>query len=334
VLDESHVVIHGSDTREHCVYDLDGSASQMSLGALIETLAIAASGFGLRADVVRRAGQAADKPIFEISLANDRAIVASPLIKSIPLRSVQRRPFSVRLLTSAEKDELAGALAPGYELQWHEGLGAKWKFARLMFANAKLRLTMLEAYRVHCAIIDWDRRYSESRVPDQALGADALTLRLMRWAMQDWQRVCFLNRYLAGTWAPRLQMDLLPSLQCAAHFVLFRSKPPRAIDDFVEAGRALQRLWLTATRLGLQHQPELTPLIFARYVREGVAFSLSTASTELARGLTQRTQRLIGPRLSSAVWIGRIGQAPAPIARSVRHSLLTLSIPGEGNAGR
>ena len=43
VIDESHVVVHGFDTRDHVVYDLDGTSSQIALGALLETIAIAAS---------------------------------------------------------------------------------------------------------------------------------------------------------------------------------------------------------------------------------------------------------------------------------------------------
>ena len=48
------VVIHGFDTRTTCVYDLDGHASQISVGAMLETLSIAATQFGLRAIAARR----------------------------------------------------------------------------------------------------------------------------------------------------------------------------------------------------------------------------------------------------------------------------------------
>ena len=54
IIDEFSVVVHGFDTRKHCVYDLDGRASQISLGALLETIAIAASAHGLRAKAQRR----------------------------------------------------------------------------------------------------------------------------------------------------------------------------------------------------------------------------------------------------------------------------------------
>ena len=330
VQDGAHLVVHGSDTRTHCVYDLDGHPSQLSLGALIETISVAASGHGLRVAVSRRGGLPETLPTFDLRFTPDSDLQPSPLISAIPLRSVQRRPYSARALTDVEKQALEACLEPGYQLRWFEGLGPKWQMARLMFNNAGLRLTLREAFEVHRAIIHWGRRYSPDRVPDQALGADTLTLKLMRWAMQDWARLQFLNKWLAGTWAPRLQMDLLPGLLCGAHFVLLRGSAPSQLDDYVEAGRVVQRLWLTATALGLQHQPELTPLIFARYVREGRPFSSSPAGQALARQLADQSQRLIGTDLPQAVWIARIGQAPAASSRSVRRSRSDLTLPGPG----
>ena len=324
ILDDARFVIHGFDTRDHCVYDLDGRPSQVSLGALIETIAIAASGFGRRAEFSRRTGLPETRPTFDVTLLADESVMPSPLLPAIPRRSVQRLPFSPRRLTADEKSALERCLDGGYKLIWLEGWAAKWRTALLMFANAKLRLTTEEAYKVHRDIIHWGRRFSPERVPDQALGADAMTLRLMRWVMHDWRRVQFFNRYLAGTWAPRLQMDLLPSLMCGAHFVLLREQPPISVDDYVEAGRMVQRLWLTATALGLQHQPELTPLIFSRYVRDGLAFSASPSAVFLARALAERTRNLIGPELNGAVWIGRLGEAARPESRSSRRPLGTL----------
>ena len=260
-VDAKHLVVHGSDTRSHCVYDLDGHPSQLAIGALIETLAIAASGFGLRVDAKRRAGLPDDRPTIELALVPDTSLPASPLIASIPRRTVQRRGYSTRPLTDSDKHSLERAMMPGYQIRWFEGWAPRLSMARLMFQNARLRLTTLEAYQVHRDIIDWGRRYSADRVPDQALGVDGLTLRLMRWAMQDWDRVRFLNRWVGGTWMPRLQMDWLPSLRCAAHLVVMRAETPRTVDDYIESGRVVQRLWLTATGLGLQHQPELTLMV-------------------------------------------------------------------------
>lgn len=334
IVSPSHVVVHGHDTRDHCVYDLDGRPSQMSLGALLETLRVAASMHALRADVRRREDLPDTTPTFDVRLVPDPEVTASPLAAVIEKRSVQRRPLSTRPLCAAEKAALEQAVGPAYEIVWIEGFAGRFAAARLMFRNAKIRLTLREAWEVHRSIIDWGRRFSEDKVPDQALGADAVTLQLMRFVLGSWERVRFFNRFLAGTWGPRLQMDLLPGIACAAHFALRARRVPVTVDDWVDAGRAVQRFWLTCTWLGLQKQPELTPLVFARYVADGVRFTAQPEGIELARGLVDRLVRLVGHPPGELVWMGRVGHGPMALSRSLRLPLERLGVPGPPVDGR
>jgi hypothetical protein len=312
-----HLVVHAYDTRADTVYDLDGHPSQISMGALLETIAIAASAEGLATAIARRADSPLERPVFDVRFTPDPAIKPSPLIDAITTRSVQRRPMSTRPLTADEKRELEAAVGPAFAVTWIEGFSQKLKAARLMFNNARLRLTMPEAYEVHRRIIDWNTTHSPDKVPDQALGVDKATLKLMKWAMVSWKRMSTMNG-LMGTWAPRLQMDLVPGLACAAHFVLKAKQQPRGIDDYVEAGRAVQRFWLTLTKLGLFMQPEMTPLIFSKYVREGTPFTRESRLHAPARRLQQEAAALIFTDALFPVYMGRLGAGPAPRARSVR----------------
>jgi molybdopterin/thiamine biosynthesis adenylyltransferase len=325
IVDDHHVVVHGFDTRDHCVYDLDGHPSQIALGTLLETMSIAASGHGLQIKAQRRLDTPETKPTFDIHFVPDPSVQPDPLIPYIPHRSVQRRPMRSRALTMRERQTLEASIGTHYRIVWLEGFSTKLQTARMMFNNAKLRLTMPEAYQVHRDIIQWNARYSEDRVPDQALGIDPLTARLMRWVMKSWQRVEFFNTFLAGTWAPRIQMDFIPSLACSAHFVVMAQQKPSTIDDYIAAGRVVQRFWLTLTQLGLFMQPEMTPLIFARYTRENVKFSQATGMDELGVEVAKQLDALIGEEKSKlGVFMGRVGAGSAPTARSVRLSLKRL----------
>ncbi len=327
IVDEGHVVVHGFDTRDHCVYDLDGHPSQISLGALIETISIAASAHGLHTAASRRSGLPDTTPTFDLRFSSDPRTQADPLVTHIPTRSVQRRPMRLRPLSAAEKLALEASVGSACQVQWIEGFSARSRAARLMFNNARLRLTMPEAYEVHRDVIEWNARFSEDRVPDQALGVDPMTARLMHHVLGSWDRVKFFNRFLAGTVAPRLQMDLIPGIFCAAHFVLLARRRPQSIDDHVAAGRAVQRFWLTATSLGLVMQPELTPLIFSRYVRDGVAFSAEPGMEQTARALALQLEALIGAESTGlAVFMGRIGAGTAAVSRSTRKPLDQLMV--------
>ena len=325
VIDEHHLIVHAFDTREHCVYDLDGHPSQIAHGALLETLAIAASAHGLRAEIKRRPDSPESHPDYLVDLIPDSALTPDLLLPHIKQRSVQRRPMRTTPLTSAQKQALQDAVGKLYSVCWFEGGSQRWRLAKLMFDNAKLRLTLPEAYTVHRDIIEWNARFSEDRVPDQALGLDTMTLKLMRWVMASWQRVRFFNTWLAGHLTPRIEMDLLPGLFCGAHFAIITQQALETIDDYVAAGRALQRFWLTATSLGLQLQPEMTPVIFSRYVREGRAFSRQPGAMGVAARLAQRMSRVLpNESLARTVFLGRIGNGRPAACRSLRLPLQRL----------
>ena len=319
-----HLVVHAYDTRDHCVYDLDGHPSQIAFGTLLETIAIAASGQGLRAEITRRPAGRETHPEFDVRFHADPAVQPSPLLNAIEERRVQRRPMKTTPLSAEHKRLLEATVAPDYTLSWLESREQKWQAARLMYNNAKLRLTMPEAFETHRSIIDWENRVeSPDKVPANALGVDAMTLHLMKWAMVSWRRMSTVNT-LMGTWAPRLQMDLAPGMACAAHFVLKAKRPPESIDDYVAAGRSLQRFWLTMTTLGLYMQPEMTPLIFSKYARERTRFTSNARLEQAARDLQRQTEALIFDGAGHPVYMGRMGYGPRPTSRSVRRPVAEL----------
>lgn len=327
---ELEVVVHGFDTRDHCVYDLDGRPSQMALGALLETMHIAATGHGLRTEVIRRVDLPDEKPTFELRFVRDSVLQPSPLIPFITVRTVQRRPLSTRPLTAEQKAGLEASVGPDHQIIWFETPRQRWRVARLLFRNAKVRLTMREAFEVHRAVIEWNAQFSEDRIPDQAVGVDPLTCKLMHWTMQSWPRVEFFNTWLAGTVMPRLQLDLIPGLACAAHFGLRATQAPVSIDDYVAAGRAMQRFWLEAARLGLLLQPEMTPVIFSRYQRERIAFTSSASARALAATVASEFTALLGEETAHrVVFFARVGSGEAPRARSTRLPLSRLAWAGD-----
>jgi hypothetical protein len=284
----------------------------------------------LRIEASRRSTSPIETPLIDVRLIPDPGVAVDPLAECIKTRSVHRRPLGTRPLTASERSAMESAVSGEHRIVWREGWSARARVGALLFISAKLRLTMPEAYLVHRDAIEWGARFSVDRVPEAAVGLDPATARIMRWVMKSWPRVVFFNRFLAGTWAPRLQLDLLPALACAGHFFLIANKPPSAIDDFIAAGRAIQRLWLTATRLGLQLQPEVTPLIFARYARNALVFSRHPGSRESAARLARRLEKEIGvANTAQAVFMGRVGAGPAATTRSLRLPLESLLIVPE-----
>jgi sulfur-carrier protein adenylyltransferase/sulfurtransferase len=158
IVNDAHVVVHGFDTRNHCVYDLDGRPSQMSIGGLIETVAIAASAHGLRLTACRRRDMAETRPTFDLVFEADPTVKPDPLVSFIARRSVQRRPLKATTLTDVQKAELEASVGREHEVRWIEGGAGRLAMAKLLFRSARLRLVTPEAYRVPREVIEWGAR--------------------------------------------------------------------------------------------------------------------------------------------------------------------------------
>jgi nitroreductase len=323
---DTEFLVHGYDTRTHCVYDLDGAASQFAHGALLETVVLAATRFACKADVTTLSESASGHIVYRVVLVPDPKATEDPLVAAIPIRTVQRGPLSTRPLASNEKAAIEDTVRP-FRIVWKESAGERRTMAALNAFSAHIRLTIPEAFAVHHATIDWDATNSEDRMPGTALGAPAFFVPVMRTALTTWKRVDFFNRYLAGTVMPRLFLDVLPGIRCSAHFAVIAPDVPRLPRDFVAAGRATQRLWLTATRLGFQMQPLYTPLVFSKYARENRDFTTVEPAKVRAKEVAGRLAAIFGADVvQKAVFLGRVGPTKSVKGRSIRRPLQQLIV--------
>jgi hypothetical protein len=325
VVNETLIRVHGFDTRDHVLYDFDGHPSHMAHGALLETLRIAATGFGMAAHWTISSEGEHRNPVYDVTLQPDPNVVRDPLIECIETRTVQRRPMQTTPLTAAQRQALIESVGDSYSVQVFETFGERLKVAKLLWDSAKMRLTCQEAYPVHRDIIEWRARFSKDRIPELAVGVDPATARLMQWVMQSWGRVAFFNRYLLGTVAPRIQLDFLPAIYCAAHLLVKPRRSPTQLADWVELGMAVQRIWLTATQLGLHLQPEMTPVIFRWYARAGRRFSAQPELFQQAVNFAVDFERATDAKPAEDFgFFARVGTCQVPKSRSIRQELLDL----------
>jgi len=317
-------IIHANDTSDHVVYDLDGHSSHLAHGVLLETIDIAASKFSLLTQV--ESDLSVPKlPKFSVSLVENEETKESPLLPFIKIRAVQRRAMGTRQLTNTEKNELEQSLPHGFSVQWFESFNEKLAMAKLNFCNAKTRLTMEEAFQVHKEIIEWKAQFSETKIPEQALGVDWITARLMQWMFKSWTRVKFANNFLAGTILPRIQLDFIPSIKSCAHFAISAHSPVNTTEEYIAAGRAVQKFWLTSAKLGIGFQPEQTPVIFSKYISKNIEFTTSTSVIKNAEKGKAMFEELL-PESNLVVFLGRMGRGERPVSRSIRKPLKELII--------
>lgn len=327
IIANDQLVVHGHDTRDEVLYDFDGHASHMAHGALLETMRIVASAEGLLMEVRIDADSECRKICYFVRFVEEATLLPDPLHPYIETRTVQRRPMRMKPLSAVQRKALQQAAGDGYSVQLFEGFRERIGIAKLLWDNAFIRLTCPEAFKVHQHVIEWGARFSKDRIPEQAVGVDRLTARLMRWVMQSWSRVEFFNRYLMGTIAPRVQLDYLPALFCAAHLLIRPKTAPSSLKDWVALGSAMQRVWLTATQQGLHLQPEMTPVIFRWYARAGRTFSAHPELAERAGALAANFEVLAKASESDPFgFFCRVGLSSTPRSRSNRLDLNALLV--------
>jgi len=328
ILGDDRIIITITCKTDNIYEYADGQPTLLAAGFLLETMRIAASRFGRAMQWTYLGSKKSGNDVHhtvEANLHKTPDIGEDNLCPYIDIRSVDRRAYRRTRLTPEQKAELEAALGGEFRLEWREGLSERWSLARLNAMATDIRLRLPEAFPVHKRILDWEQRFSREGVPAAAVGVDPLTLKLMRFVLRDWRRADFFNRFLAGTVIPRVQLDLIPGVFCSAHFVLSRkTEPPPedAVAAFFRTGEALQRFWLTATRLGLAIQPGLAPLCFAYHGRAGTTVSNRGRIAKLAKKLTG-----CFPNDGSVLFLGRIGVSRrVPTARSIRRSIADLKL--------
>jgi len=323
VHDDARLTVHGCERLSTGVYDQRGHCHQLMMGVLLETLEIAASGYQRRCIITRRAesGTGADNPpVFDVELVHEPGMAEHALLPFLMSRTTQRKAMSTRAMSQSTLDALSRSVGEGFSVKWMTSFGERFAMAKVNADFAQIRMTQQACHEVHSRVIAWGQRESKDRLPGQGLGMDPLLQRVTQWLMKDWRRIAFMNRYLAGSVLPRLQIELLPGVRCAGHFAIVADHKPEAVDARVAAGRAFQRLWLTATKQSLLMQPGFTPILFGGYARDGFRFLDDEAALKRATACTQRFDAVMGGADvgERVVALGRVGYGPTPTSRSVR----------------
>lgn len=325
IVADDELIVHGYDTRDEILYDFDGHASHMAHGALLETIRIAASAEGLEVSWYAESDPEWRRIEYRVRFSSGSSVEVDPLHAFIEKRTVQRRPMRTTPLSGVQRKALSESVGDAFVVQFFESFSERRAVAKLLWDNAHIRLTCPEAFQVHKNIIEWGARYSKDRIPEQAVGVDPLTAKLMRWVMQSWRRVEFFNQYLMGTVAPRIQLDYLPALMCASHLLIKPKLTPLRLEDWIALGGAMQRVWLTATHQGLHLQPEMTPIIFRWYATSGRKFSVENSFQSKSIQLAEQFEDIaLAKRNDPFGFFCRVGFSKVPASRSIRLDLETL----------
>jgi hypothetical protein len=304
--------------RAESFYDVEHIASWVSLGALLENVTLAAEGQGLQPAVELFPESGAGNVVGRISFT-PKQLPRSPLLTAIPGRSVNRRPYRREPLPAAVSEGLlaAGGGVAAVKTRLIEDPQALSRLAALAALNDRV---LFENRALHAGLQRWLRWTREDTLRTQD-GMPIESLELARIERPGFR--------MLSAWPCARQLGLAGGtrlLPLRARRTYLRSAAVGLVSvnreeatAFIEAGRVVERIWLTATVRQVAFQPitGITFLLLRLWTKGGAG--LSPGHRRLLDGAGRELREILslGPG-ELPVMLFRLGFADPPTARAPR----------------
>ena len=309
------------ERRDTSLYNVKNIASLIAHGALLENMQIAAEGLGYEMTTVLFPYGDQERVVAEVQFkkATNKTDNLLPFIKKRctnrwPYKRMRLDSHAMGLLQSTANEAKAG------ELFIVEDQKEKEITARAASLNDRL---LFENQRLHDFLFDhirWNREEAEATrdgMDIKTLGLSALQSRLFSF-LKSWQVVTKLNLLGFSRLVPFQSYQLCKD-SSALGLILMHEVSPKA---FVLGGRLLERIWLTATSLGLAFQPMtgITFLIQRLYMEDGK--ELSDTHKRLIHKAEEELKKVFPiDKEKAMIMLFRIGYASPPPVMSLRRRI-------------
>jgi nitroreductase len=307
--------------RSESFLDFDHWAAYLAVGAAVENIVIAAAAVGLDATVVPFPDGGPDV-VCDIAfspISAARSASGPALAPFIARRATNRRNGLRVPLAPEETAGLHAALGePAAELQILTGADHLDEIGLILGAGDRFRFLCETLHREMMGEMRWSSE--QARQTGDGIDIATLDLREVDEAglrlLSSWPVVRFLRSLGMGGALEDLSKRAVDSASAVA-LITYAGTSPAAC---FMGGRAMERVWLTATALGLAVQPMSSlPYLFARLER-GAGFDPRERDT--LHELRERYSRVFRVGSDTAeLLLFRIGKADPPTARSLRRPL-------------
>ena len=311
------------EERDRSFFNFRQRASLISLGAVVENIRAAASRYRLEARVAP-----GDRPLSTRLFFAPGGACLDPVADAVWERDTNRLPFEKTPLSDHARESLERSVTtvPGARLLARadtEGLRALSE-AAYWADRARVELRSAHEHFHHMTRQDARRaRESGDGFSFRNLGANPAQSLFLR-ATRPWAMNVLANRLRMNDLVARHARALAGS----APYIGLVTMPRDSDDDFLNGGRAVERLWLTAAYLGLAFQPLASVnLLLARLRAEGPMAFPPRAVDYLRRA--ESSFRTAFPEVEDAnglILLFRIGHAPPIPEGTFRRELSTFMV--------
>jgi len=316
--------------------DVNSMFDLMGLGAAVENTCIAARGAGCSADVEYHPGfgkaTGGELPPWAAAVhLGAGGDTPDPLEPHLAVRCTNRKLYSTRPIegpTLARIGEAAERFAR-VRIDWVADRRRIRSFARVVAASDRFRFE----YEPFHKEIYRQLRFTAEEAERTRDGLDLRTLELppgtglILRLLRRWSRMRLLNRLRLN------RLLTVPSAlsvwKSGALGVI--SVPEPSASNFLEGGRAFQRIWLAVQAEGLALQPLGSLPVFLGHLEQLRGEKLTAAHQRLSGRLGKRLRRLVPIVVDrTLLMVFRTGYAPPPKVRSLRRAAEDVMRPYEG----
>ena len=323
VINDNRIDIFNLPERDISLFNFRQRASLVAHGALIENIVIASSASGYNA-IINAFPDKTKPDLVATVVLEEAAGKDEPLYPYIPIRSTNRKRYTSVALTNEERSALINAsISPDTgQVKLTENQDEKAVLSRLIGRNDSIVFSNIHLHKFLFDHVRWsDQEARETR--------DGLDLKTLELSLPDslgfkllrhWPVVNIMNKFgLVKVIAKNAERLGLSSSAIGAVIVCNNT-----VEDFLSGGRLVQRVWLEATRMGLNFQPMTGMTFLIQKVLCGDTEGLSQGQIETIRKAHKEIKTVFRLDRETIVMIFRVGHSGPPTERSLRMPLKSM----------
>lgn len=311
------IEVHLLPERDQSAYGWGQRAAYLANGAVIENMVIAASAEKYRADV-RYFPNASDVwHTANIALFKDDVVTPDPLVEFVSKRVSNRKPYKKDPLTPEQRQSFLSVAGEAHgSFAFVEDRKTVASLGRVGSTNEEVMLANRALHDFFFSHVSWTKDEDDQK----KVGFYIKTLELpppaqaMFKVFRNWSIMSVLAR-IGFTGIVAKQNGAVNAAAAGIGALMVEHTEP---IDFVKAGRVVERLWLTATSMGLSLQPLTGVLFFKLRIAAGEAEVFSLGEKKRIMDAYEVASRAFNADGKHIAFMFRIGQGSDPSARAIR----------------
>lgn len=298
------------------VFNYKQRGSFIAHGALLENIQLLAQTVGYQTHMELLAGSTSDDLVAKITFTETNT-EASSLASYINQRSTNRKPYQSRSLTAKEREALLHVDTEGITLTLEQEEAGKEQLAHAVSTAERV---MLEYKPLHDYFFDMIR-WTSAQEQKKGSGLYVKTMELLPPQLlifklySFWSIAHILNKLGLPAFIAKENAKIYKQ---ASAFLLFANSE-HTPASYVKLGAALQRVWLTATSLGLSVQPVAGIIYLYQRLAGELHANFTPHQAELITNAYGSITNVFKAEPENLRMLVRIGQGEPPSARAQKH---------------